>query len=126
MSLCRAYNHVHNHDDLTPADVYLKKQNWLQVEIRHLTTVTAFACARVVVCVAGLFPFVFGAAVRANLSYADLSNAQLNFADLSGDKLDDVYLNGAGLFAVNLSGAIMFSANLSFTNLSGANLSRAT
>ena len=62
---------------------------------------------------------------RANLSYADLSDANLSGANLSGANLSDANLSGANLSDANLSGAILSDANLSGANLSGANLSDA-
>ena len=65
--------------------------------------------------------------MRADLSYADLSNADLDSADLSYADLSNVDLRGASLndadlSYANLRGANLIDANLSYANLRGADL----
>jgi len=63
--------------------------------------------------------------VKANLSWADLSQANLSGANLSWANLSGANLSGANLSWANLSWADLSGANLSGANLSWANLSGA-
>ena len=62
---------------------------------------------------------------EANLSKADLSGADLSEANLSKADLSGAYLRWADLSEADLSGADLSEANLSKADLSGANLSKA-
>ena len=63
--------------------------------------------------------------VKANLSWADLSEANLSWADLSGANLRGADLSGANLRGANLSWADLSWADLSWADLSKADLSGA-
>ena len=67
---------------------------------------------------------------RADLSYANLSNAYLSYVNLAGASLSYVNLNCANLYNANLSnanliGADLNGADLNYTNLTGAILESA-
>jgi hypothetical protein len=63
--------------------------------------------------------------LRADLSWANLSEANLSGANLSGANLRDANLSEANLSDANLRGANLSEANLREANLSGADLSEA-
>ena len=62
---------------------------------------------------------------RANLRWADLSEADLSEADLRGVCLYKANLRGANLYKANLRGANLYKANLRWADLWGADLNRA-
>lgn len=63
--------------------------------------------------------------MRANLSYADLSNVDLSYTNLRGSDLHYANLCNADLRGTNLRGANLHRANLSYADLHCANLCNA-